>query len=269
LWSPSGFAQALQLQNEFESRSIPVINPVDCLSNTAKLQGAELMRSAGIRTPRGVHIDDVEAFQRDAGGLVFPFLLREDRGHGEPALWIESAQDLERVDMGRFQSPIAVEYIETRSRSDGLFRKYRYVVAGDTGAPRHLILNNQWEVRPEHRVMNPLIHKEELAYVNSPDPNHAAFQRARQALGLDVIGFDYSYDHAGQVVVWEANPFPNLNYPKRQQAAKMALSVERSFAVVAQLYCQRAGLAIPPALARLLTHDAISQHDKRSLPATG
>jgi hypothetical protein len=252
LWSPGGFSQAMRLQEACLNRGIPTVNRVDCLVHTAKRRGAELMRKAGVRTPRAVAIDDLEAFRHDCGGVSFPFLLREDRGHGQPALLIEGPEQLDSVDLPRFLSPIAVEYIDTRSREDGLFRKYRYVVAGEAGVPRHMIVNDQWEVRPEQRLTDQQLREEELEYINRPDPNHDVFDRARQALGLDVVGFDYSYDHAGRVVVWEANPFLNLNYPKSPAAAHLTEAVQRSFAVVARLYCQRAGIATPPVLDELL-----------------
>jgi glutathione synthase/RimK-type ligase-like ATP-grasp enzyme len=242
LWSPNSFAQALRLQEQCSRVGIPVINRVDCLARTAKRQGAELMRVAGVRTPHAVAIKNEEDFRRDFGGLSFPFLIREDRGHGQPAFLIEDPKQLDAVELARFRSPIATEYIDTRGNDDGLYRKYRYVMAGKVGVPRHLIVNGQWEVRPEHRLKGHRLREEELNYVNRPDPNHDVLDRARRALGLDVVGFDYSYDRDGRVVVWEANPFLNLNYPENRAGAHIAEAVKRSFAVVARLYCQRAGI---------------------------
>jgi hypothetical protein len=125
-------------------------------------------------------------------------------------------------------------------------------MAGTAGVPRHLIVNGQWEVRPEHRLSDARLREEELHYVNHPDPNHDVLDRARRALGLDVVGFDYSYDCDGRVVVWEANPFLNLNYPTSRVGLHIAQAVERSFAVVARLYCQRAAIELPPLIDEML-----------------
>lgn len=249
-WSPTGFRQALQLQEECQRQRIPIVNDLLCLANTTKLLGAKLMGSAGVRTARTVAIFDARAFKKDHAELDFPFLIREDRGHGQPAVFVESESQLAAVDLNLFRSPIAVEFIDTRSPNDGLFRKYRYVAAGEIGCPRHLIVNNVWEVRPERRMATPDLLDEELEYLQSPDPNHSLLQAARKALGLDVLGFDYSYDQQGRVVVWEANPFLNLNYPR--SARHIGFAVSRTFAAIARLYCVRAGLRVPDRVLRML-----------------
>lgn len=252
LWAPHSFARAMELQDECRRRGIGVVNPLDKLTNTAKLLGSELMRTAGVRTPRSIRITDPATFRENLGGLSCPILVREDRGHGQPALLLEKAADAESLDLRQFQAPIAAEFIDVRDPADGYYRKYRYVAAGELGICRHLLANDAWEVRPERRLTSAALRGEELAYVSQPDPNHALLQKARAALGLDVVGFDYSYDRQGRVVVWEANPFLNLNYPKNRAAAHIAAAVERSFAAIAHLYLQRAGLPIPQQLAALL-----------------
>lgn len=249
-WSPTGFRQAQQLQAECQRVGIPVVNDLSRLSNTTKLLGALLMGAAGVRTARTVAITDARGFRDHHAGFNFPFLIREDRGHGQPAIRVESEAELAAVDLGLFRSPIAVEFIDTRSPKDGLFRKCRYVAAGEIGGPRHLIVNNEWEVRPERRLRTPDLLREEVEYLQSPDPNHAPLQAARNALGLDVLGFDYSYDQHGRIVVWEANPFPNLNYS--ESAPHIGFAVRRSFAAVARLYCVRAGLPVPDSVAKML-----------------
>jgi hypothetical protein len=94
--------------------------------------------------------------------------------------------------------------------------------------------------------------EEELAYVSARDPFHQPLQAARQALGLDIVGFDYSIDREGQIVVWEANPFLNLNFPPRGRADHLFASIHRTFAIVARLYSIRAGIPVPPAVEDLI-----------------
>lgn len=253
----------MTLQTECQHRGLGVINDLSQLRNTSKSLGAQLMRAPGLRTPQHVSITDPTSFRNDYAGLEFPLLIRDDRGHGQAAILVKTPDDLAAVDFSQFNSPIAVEFIDTRSEDDGLFRKYRYVAAGEIGVPRHLIANDSWEVRPQRRLMNAKLRDEELEYVNAPDPNHAVLQTARRALGLDVVGFDYSYDRQGRIVVWEANPFLNLNYPAQAKASHINLSVRRSFAVVAWLYCVRAGISVPDGIASMLDH-AVSGFNRRA-----
>jgi hypothetical protein len=252
VWAPRSFRRAMQLCDECRRRGIPVLNPVDCIANTGKSRGAELMRAAGVRTPRCTPITDPAAFRRDLADMQLPLLIREERGHGRPTIRVESQSDLNRVDFARYHQPLAAEFIDTRDPRDGLFRKYRYVAAGPIGVTRHMIVNSAWEVRPERRLLTEAIRQEELAYVSRPDPHHDVLQGARRALGLDVAGFDYSLDRNGQVVIWEANSFLDMNYPENPEVGHIGLAVERCFAAVARLYLDRVGAPIPTKLDDLL-----------------
>lgn len=262
-WSPRGFNQAKELLDQCDQFGVPVINRVDQLANAAKALGAKLIRSTGIRTPQMVRIHNPQRFCRDFAGLAFPLLIREDRGHGQPTAFVASPDELRKLDLERYREPIACEFIDVRDPRDGLYRKYRYLAAGEMGLPKHLIINDHWEVRPQRRVQTDATRREELAFLHEPDPNHALLQRARRALGLDVIGFDYSYDAQGRVVVWEANPYPDLNYPKNPWSRHIHFAVEKTFAAVTCLYLQRAGLAIPGRLEERL-HGVSGLHDIRS-----
>jgi len=251
-WTPHGHRQAMELAAQCDGRAIPVINRVERLSNSVKSVGARLIAGTGIRTPRIVPIENWAAFGETLGGLELPLLIRKDRGHGGPTCLVERRADLERVPTARFLHPIAVEYIDVQSPQDGLYRKYRYLAAGDRGVTRHLICGTHWEVRPGNRSINAETRHEELAYLNAPEPNHAALQRARRALGLDVVAFDYSYDRQGQLVVWEANPYPDLRHPADPAMTYLFPYVERSFAAVVRLYLQSAGLPVPAQLEDML-----------------
>jgi hypothetical protein len=262
LWALRSFRHAMRLCEGCRRRSIPVLNPVDCIVNTGKSRGAKLMRAAGVRTPRCSLIGDPATFWRDLAGLALPLLIREERGHGRPAILVESQSDLNRIDLTRYQQPLAAEFIDTCDPRDGLFRKYRYVAAGTTGVARHMIANNAWEVRPERRLMTDALRQEELAYVSRPDPHHDVLQRACRSLGLDVAGVDYSLDREGQVVIWEANAFPNLNYPKNPEAGHIGSAVERCFAALARLYLDRAGAPIPMKLVDMLGQTASYSSDE-------
>lgn len=252
LWSPWSYQRAVMLEAACRQAGVPIVNSLQHLDCSSKSLGAQVMRRVGIRTPRHVMIDDPVDLSETNLGLEFPFIIREDRGHGLPSVVVNDAAQLAAVDLSAFACPVAVEFIDTRSRRDGLFRKYRYLAAGDVGVSRHLMINRDWEVRPKHRVLNPDTRAEEAAYIKAHDPNHEILQAARLALGLDVVGFDYSYDRMGRVVVWEANAFPDLNYPRRGRADHLAVAVQRTFAAVARLYCVRAGLPVPDAVGSLV-----------------
>ena len=148
------------------------------------------------------------------------------------------------------------EFIDVRS-PDGLYRKYRYLAAGRRGVTRHLMIGSHWEVRAENRVRSDATRAEELAYLDAPEPNYAVLERARQALEFDMAAFDYSCDREGRLVVWEANPYPDLSYPKNPTQQYTFPYVQRSFAAVVRLYVEAAGLPVPAKLDEMLAGQSL------------
>ena len=269
-WSAAVYEQAERLSAELDGHGIPTINPVDRLTNAAKSTGARLIAGAGIRTPRTVPIDDAERFRSSFLGLELPLIVREDWGHsGDRAIEMgqvvrcDTPEAVEKVDLERFTRPVAMEFIETRDLHDGLYRTYRYVAAGGTGVALHLHVQDHWFVKGANQLYSEEIREEDLAYLSGPDSNHEVLQRARRALKLDFVAFDYSYDRGGRLVVWEANPYPFFHFIGGRRAYRTP-AIERAFAAILELYHSRAGLPVPEEVERLL---AWPPNASREVPA--
>lgn len=253
-WSRPAYRQACRLAEACDAHRIPIINRVDRLVNASKSNGARLIARAGIRTPRILPVRDTEQFRETLSGLRLPVLIREDWGHGGPILRADTMQDIHNLPLERFSRPIAVEFIDTRG-SDGLYRKYRYVAAGNTGVTQSMHVQRDWLVRGRKCVFNAGLKEEELAYISSTDANHARLQEARRALGLDFVAFDYSYDRQGGLIVWEANPYPYLHFPKGTRGYRI-VSLERVLAAIIRLYLSRSGLPVHDGVEELLYQPA-------------
>jgi hypothetical protein len=253
-WSARAYARALELGAECAARGIPVINPVERLANAEKSEGARRMRVAGLRTPRMEPIRDAAEFAETGLGLPLPLFVREDAGHGGPLLRADTPEQLRRLPVGMFSRPVAVELIDVRDPRDGLHRKHRYLAAGEVGVALALHASQRWVTRGTRPVFSPDLVQEELAYTGAPDPHHADFQRARAALELDVVAFDYGYDRDGRMVVWEANPFPWIDRPGGRRAYREP-AYARAFAAIARLYLTRAGLPVPARIEAALARD--------------
>ena len=240
--NPREHARARQLEQDAESRGIPIVNPVDRASVSIKSRTAVVVRAAGIRTPQMVPITDAAAFRRRPP-LPLPFFVREDRGHGGPMAMVRTPADLANVPIEAMRAPIAVEFVDARGR-DGRYRKYRYVLFGDRGVPRHLVISNNWVVHVNDRILDDVTRAEELRYLTlDRDPHHDAFVRARIALGLDWVAFDYAYDPRGELVVFEVNPFPALwaTANDAPQFDYMRPCRDRLFTALADFLTERAG----------------------------
>jgi hypothetical protein len=243
-WSTEAYDEANRLAAECDARGVPVLNRVDRLLNATKSRGAALMRSVGVATPRMATIADPREFERSLLGLTLPLFIRENWGHSRNVFRVDAPADLRRIPWSTFQRPVAIEIVDVRDPRDGLHRKYRYVAAGALGITHHVQVSAEWITRGENRVITPETRDEELRYIMQPDPNHKLLQRARRALGLDLVAFDYGYAPDGRMIVWEANPFPTIVFGTRRLIYRNP-AIHRTLLAIVRLYLAAAGLPIP------------------------
>jgi hypothetical protein len=230
------FRQATAVEDEIRARAGTVIQPARVLSNSMRTELERRLSSAGFRTPRTVCVDF--GASDPLHGLQPPFVLRKPWGHLVPmTLCRTPAEAAPLLEDARVHGDplVASEYIETVS-PDGLYRKFRYLMLGSVGQPRHMIASINWEVRPKDRVLDSNLRDEELAFVNGPCALHDAFDAGRRALEFDVAAFDYSFDHSGTPVVWEVNPFPDLSIPSPERAPHLRETGLETFRLMADFY---------------------------------
>jgi hypothetical protein len=84
-----------------------------------------------------------------------------------------------------------------------------------------------------------------LEFVRRIPDHEAQLVFACQLLDLDIAGIDYSFDAAGRLVLWEANPVPNLNMPPNHRAGHLLPAVHRSFAAISKLYFRKLKMEVP------------------------
>ena len=253
-WSKQTYRQALKLTAQCDRAGIPVINRVDKLSRAAKLQGSELIQQAGLRTPKIFPIVNLRSFHEDFFGLEFPLFVREDLGHGKLMVRADTPVEARKISLRKFSRPVAVELIDLPGATDGLYRKYRYVVAGGFGVAHHLQASREWITRGGNRVINDTTKAEELNYINAPCAHFEAFQKARRALGLDFVAFDYSLDPHGVPIIWEANPYPSFQFSRRELLYRNA-AIHRTIAIIVASYFRAAAMELPAQLTACLNGD--------------
>lgn len=272
-WSAQAYAQAMRLSADCDACGIPIVNRVERLTNAGKSATAARLAQLGIRTPRIVPIGDVETFRQTACGLQFPLIVREDWGHGGAMLRARDFDELRNLPIETLARPIAVEFIDVESEG-GLYRKYRYLLAGDRGVPLHVHVSRDWVTKGTNCEYGAALVQEETAYVNATHPQHDLLVRAREALELDFVAFDHAYDREGRLVVWEANPYPYLHFPRATgRRTYRRPAIERALAAMTGLYLDRAGLPVPPGLDDIFsvapTHDSPNRLPAAFIPATG
>jgi hypothetical protein len=107
------------------------------------------------------------------------------------------------------------------------------------------VISRRWVVKAQRRVKDDAVIREELAYTGSrQDPHREILVRGARALGLDVVAFDYALTKAGELVVFEPNPFAQL-WASFNQDARFDYQrpcVERLYATLCAFWLERGGL---------------------------
>ena len=245
-WSPRDYRRSNRLATACDAHGVPIVNRVDRLVNASKGSGAGLIASAGLLTARCVPIQDAGHLEAIRAELGLPLIVRENWHHGGAIVLLETDRQLRSLDLTRFRRPIALEFVDVQS-DDGLYRKYRYVLAGALGVRKSMHVTEGWLVHGYNTVYSEAYRDEEIAYLAAPEPEHDRFQAARDALGLDFLAFDYSYTRDGRPIVWEANPYPLLHFIGGRRTYRDGATA-RVLGAVATLYLETAGLPVPTGL---------------------
>lgn len=248
-WCMETYAQARRVQAYCDRAGIPVFNRVERLVNATKHLGARIMSAAGLRVPRMAPVTNHEEFRDTLMGLRLPLFIREDWDHWGPFELARTREEARAIDLSRFRMPLAVEFVDVRDPKDGLYRKYRYIAAGPHGVAAHLQISEDWITRGGKRITGDVAREEELAYIRAPEQNHGLFQRARRALGLEFVGFDYGYEPDGSMIVWEANPLPTVKFAVSTTAYRNE-AIHATFFAMTRMYLDACGLPYPERMGR-------------------
>ena len=260
-WSPRGYKQAMRLTGDCDRLGIPIVNRVDCHENADKFEGLRRIEQAGLRTAKRCEIHELTRHPEHHGTFGPPFIIRERGGHGGRVDLVRDWSEYNRVPLDRFRDPIALEFVDVKDPRDGFCRRYRYIVAGELGVPQNMQVSEGWEARGSRCVYSDRLRMEEIEYASMPRPEHARFVAARRLLGLDFVAFDFSYDRNGQMVVWEANLYPHLHFPRDLRRQHQHAPTRLVFAIQLALYLTQAGLELPTRLRDTLRAETIGRID--------
>ncbi len=167
----------------------------------------------------------LEAEQNSSlAGLTMPLLVRLAGCHGGDDC--VKAQDFESISIFVSKRPeldyYVSEYIDYQS-NDGFYRKYRLIYVNGELLPYHLAIHTDWLVHYFRTDManNVWMREEEEAFLKNFDlvfdqAHQAALKALAVATGLDYLGIDCSFDHNGDVLVFEANATMRVHYENNE-----------------------------------------------------
>jgi hypothetical protein len=234
---PRCYAEAVEIADRARSSAIRVLNPPEALSNSVKSVQSRIWRDAGIATPAYERFESYDELRAIAERVPPPFLVRSDAEHARAGLHLcERSGDLERLDAQAVALPGAIAPLLDLRRGyaapdpRALFHHKKRVLVMDrvlrtkhlmfadgpiVGSKssifsqynsRHTVLHWRAALRPSHWACV----QADLAYWRRGSEHEELMLSAVRALGLDFAAIDYSDMADGTVMLWEANPHPEL-----------------------------------------------------------
>ncbi|HET7031750.1 MAG TPA: hypothetical protein VFJ48_01400, partial [Casimicrobiaceae bacterium] len=201
-------------------------DPAKILRTARDATAVTLAGIAGCRVPRTSRIAAGQPLTAAFRDLSVPVLARPAGTHGG-----DFFEKFDHVDvLTAFLAAHAdgdrylIDYIDYRS-SDGFFRKYRFIFAGQDILPYHLAIGESWKLHRDATDMgrHDWMQREEEGFLRDPGSVFAArhFEMLRTIkgrIGLDFFGIDCALDAAGDLVVFEVNASmlvhnENLDFP--------------------------------------------------------
>ncbi|KPA08986.1 hypothetical protein MHK_010813 [Candidatus Magnetomorum sp. HK-1] len=219
---PEVYINAKKLEQICAILNIKLIGKPDALSNTSKSITSQIWRKFNIPTARQIKVNSLEQIL-SIDDLAYPIFVRYDSGHDSAGKrkseLFFSKKELIRnqcffeknyVPKKHFGDIVVTEYIETKS-SDGLYRKFRTIVSGDSIINECVQVSKSWFVHLRDTIMNDLFINEYFTFIkNELKYNYKnTLIKANKVLGLDFSGIDWSIDHNGDIILWEANAHPS------------------------------------------------------------
>lgn len=247
---PDCYAEAIAIQEEAERRSLPVINRPTVLATYGKHFQAKRFLAADIPTPQAVSVDNVTDLADSVDRLGLPLLVRGARSFGlQGTLIVRSRRQIASLKQEDLpEDAIVTGFVDVRGPQAGyptkdLWTRYyhrkRVLLIGDQCVPDSLYLGkdpllqqssslygdyHSWQAR-----MRPygwfgkqairLIRRNmglqravelESEFTTAPVVAGDLFKKAGASLGLEFLAFDFASLPGGNIVIWEANPYPHI-----------------------------------------------------------
>lgn len=204
----------------------PVVNHPDAILGTTRdLISANLSGITGLKMPLTVRIkprnpEQVEA-AINASKLSYPVIFRQAGDHGGVSTTLIQSSD-EIVELMNSYALDGRSFYLTQftdyASNDGLYRKYRLVIVGNSLFLRHLIISDKWLIHANSRVFmagKPALQQEEeqtlksFATLLGPKLIKTISQISAR-LKLDYYGIDCSINQQGEILAFEVNANMNI-----------------------------------------------------------
>jgi hypothetical protein len=273
---PECHEEAIAIQEEAERRSLPMINRPTALATYGKDFQAKRFLAENIPTPQAASVDNVTDLADCVDRLGLPLLVRGARSFGlRGTLIVRSRRQIASLKQEDLpERTIVTGFVDVRGPQAGyptkdLWTRYyhrkRVLLIGDQCVPDSLYLgkdpllqqssslygdyySRQVRMRPYGwfgKQAIRLIRRNmglqravelESEFITAPVDGEDLFKKAAAALGLEFLAFDYASLPRGDLLIWEANPYPHIPsasgniLPRTRNSQAKVRNIYRAFA---------------------------------------
>lgn len=216
----------MMAQQIVRASSAAVVNHPSRVQTTTRQGVSDRLRSIpGVVTPRMIAVprnalaSSPEKLLEESS-LRWPLLVRSLGFHtGKHFVLVERPADLKpAIAKLPGEELLVIAFLDTRG-PDGNFRKYRVMFIDGKLYPLHLAISREWMVHYYTAQMSTAEYRAEEAEFLADfrgvigAQGVAALEQVRDELGLDYGGVDFSLDHRGRLVIFEANATMTVRIP--------------------------------------------------------
>jgi hypothetical protein len=251
---PKCYAEAVQLAERARSQGIRILNAPEALSNSVKSVQSRIWRDAGIATPEYERFETYEELRALVERIPSPFLVRSDQEHARAGLRVcASRKDLDAIDSRDIALPGAIAPLldirsgfRPRDPRARYYHKKRVLVMDRVLRTKHLmfaedpIVGSKTSIFARYDSRHTFLHwraalhpahwacvQADLAYWRRGSEHEELMLRAMHTLGLEFAAIDYSDMADGTVMLWEANPHPELPALEKLKMPRIRMTRER------------------------------------------
>lgn len=220
---PVVYKYAKKIEKICADNGIRFINTPDSLSLSSKSEQLKMLCDSGYLVSRSFKFTDINELKNIAQ-QYYPMFIRNDAGHDSDNLSSEGPfNNFEDIlkncinksleNCAHLDNKVALQWIDTKSPQDGLFRRYRVFATKTNAITGNIFISKDWFVHCENSFVNEMSKLENENYKKRDltKKEEDFFVKINNILGLDFSAIDYSYTTNGEIVVWEANPHPALS----------------------------------------------------------
>jgi len=247
---PDCYEEARAIQREAERRSLPMINRPTVLASYGKDFQTRRLKAVDVPTPHAISVDSSSDLAGCVERLGLPLLVRGGQAFGqEGTLVVRRKRQLDSLKQEDLpEHAIVTGLMDVRGPQSGypvadlwtrFYHRKRVLLIGDQCVPDSLYFArtpvvmrsmslygeyHSWQTRLRRygwlgkralgvvRRRVPVRRAAELEseFTEAPVDREDVFIKAGAALGLEFLAFDFGSLPGGDIVVWEANPYPYI-----------------------------------------------------------